>query len=164
MALLRRALRWLAAWTVGLLIVFEEWGWEPLQRALAELARLPLIGWIERRIAALPPYGALALFLVPSLSLLPIKLLALWLIGHGHSLLGLGVIVVAKVAGTAVVARLFSLTHATLMRLPWFARLYQRWTAWKDGLLEQVRQTWPWRASRVFKRVLQRRFARWRSG
>ena len=39
--------------------------------------------WVEGRIHQLPPYGALAIFLLPTLLLLPVKLLALWLIGQG---------------------------------------------------------------------------------
>jgi hypothetical protein len=87
----------------------------------------------------------LAIFLLPTLLLLPVKLLALWLIGHGKVLGGTLVILTAKVVGTAIVARLFNLTRDTLMQLAWFARLYTRWVAWKDALLAQVRASWPWR-------------------
>jgi len=156
-----RALKGLASAFLALLILFEEWGWEPLQRALAKLARLPLIGAIERRIAALPPYAALAVFALPSLLLLPVKLVALWLIGQGQAMLGALVIVVAKIAGTAIVARLFVLTRPALMRLAWFARIYTRWIVWKDTLLARVRASWPWRAARVLKRAVRRRWASW---
>jgi len=147
---------------LALLILFEEWGWEPLQRALARIAQLPVLAWVERRIAALPPYPALALFVLPSLALIPVKLLALWLISQGQKGLGLGVIVVAKVIGTAVVARLFALTRPALMRLQWFVDLYRRWTVWKEALLALVRASWAWRAGRIVKRALQRRWQRWR--
>ena len=49
MRLILRGLKTLASWILALLILFEEWGWEPLNRLLARLARLPLIGHIERR-------------------------------------------------------------------------------------------------------------------
>ena len=103
---------------VALVILFEEWGWEPLQRLLARLGRLPLLRQIEGLITRLPPKAALAVFLLPTLLLLPIKLLALWFIGNGHRLLGLLVIVAAKLVGTAVVARLFTLTRPALMTMP----------------------------------------------
>lgn len=45
----------------------------------------------------------------------------------------------AKLVGTSVVARLFALTQPALMTLPWFARLYARWSAWKTSLLEHTR-------------------------
>jgi hypothetical protein len=161
---LQRYVKRLLQWLIALALLFEEWGWEPLQRALARLARWPPIGALERHIGRLPPYAALALFIVPSLMLLPIKLLALWLIGRGHALAGLLVIVVAKVAGTAVVARLFFLTQPALMQVPWFARLYARWSAWKGGLMALARGSWPWRVSRVIQRAVRRRLARWRGG
>ena len=151
-------LKRLAAWPLALLILFEEWGWEPLQRGLAWLGRTLGLAWLENAIRRLPPYPALAVFLLPSLMLLPVKITALWLIGRGHAVLGAAVIVAAKVVGTAVVARLFSLTHDALMRLAWFARLYTRWTMWKDGLLAYVRASWPWRWGRWVKRRWQRQW------
>ncbi len=140
-------LRQLAGFLLALVILFEEWGWEALQALAERIGRWPPLRWLERRIAALPPWGALAVYFVPALALLPVKLGALWLVGSGHALAGLAVIVVAKVAGTALLARLFALTKPALMGLPWFARLYGRWREWKLALLASVR------ASRVWQRV-----------
>lgn len=161
---LLKGLGQLASWPLALLILFEEWGWEPLQRALVRLGKALGLERIEVRIRALPPYAALALFLLPSLLLLPIKLLALGLIAAGHVMLGTGVIIGAKLAGTAIVARLFTLTQPALMQLAWFARLYTAWTRWKDQLLAHVRQSWPWRWGRVVKRQWRRRWQEWRHG
>ena len=158
-----RLLKTLFGWTLALLILFEEWGWEPLQRALAWVGQLPGLRWLERRIQTLPPYGALAIFLLPTLLLLPVKLLALWLIGQGQVLGGTLVILTAKLAGTAIVARLFHLTRESLLQLAWFARLYTRWTVWKEALLAQVRASWPWRLGRVMKHRAQQRWARLRA-
>lgn len=158
------SLRALLLWPLALIILFEEWGWEPLQRLLAQLLHLPLVAWIEGRIAALPPYGALAVFIVPSLCLLPVKLLALWFIGQGHYVSGTLVIVVAKVAGTAIVARLFTLTRPALLTLPWFSRPYAHWVKWKNALIAQVRASRVWRSARVLKRKLRKRWARWSRG
>jgi len=149
--MLRRALKGLFHWAIALLILFEEWGWVPLANALARIGQLPAFRWIERSIRALPPYAALVVFLLPTLALLPVKLFALWLIGNGHRILGVAVIVAAKIAGTAIVARLFMLTQPALMQLPWFARLYVRWTAWKDALVARVRASAAWRAIRHAK-------------
>jgi hypothetical protein len=158
---LGRGLRHLGTGLVALVILFEEWGWEPLQRLLARLGRLPLLRQIEGLITRLPPKAALAVFLLPTLLLLPIKLLALWFIGNGHRLLGLLVIVAAKLVGTAVVARLFTLTRPALMTMPRFAAWYGRWTTWKDGVLLWVRQSAVWRTGRALKRLVRQRWARW---
>jgi hypothetical protein len=148
---------------LALIVLFEEWGWVPLQRLMATITRLPPLAWLERRIAALPPLGALVVFFVPALTLLPVKLLALWLLGQGQRMLGLLIIVLAKIVGTAVVARLFTLTQPALMRMPWFAQTYGRWSVWKEALLARVRASWAWRAGRVVNRRWRARWARWRA-
>jgi len=156
-------MRWLRAFfgtLLALLILFEEWGWEPLQRVLAKLAKLPPLAWLDRRIARLPPYGALAVFFVPALALVPVKIGALWLIGRGHAGLGLALIALAKLAGTAVLAHLFALTRPALMRLAWFARWHARWMAWKAGLLLRLRDSGPWRQAREVSRWLRERWRR----
>ncbi len=150
MSFLKRLLRGLFNLTLGpalaLVLIFEEWGWEPLQRVMARLARLPLWARMEALIVRLPPYAALMVFFVPALLLLPIKLLALYWIGRGHAVLGLLLVLSAKMMGTAAVARLFALTQPALMRMPWFARLYGRWKPWKDGLIAQLKCSGTWRA------------------
>ena len=160
----RRFVRGLWEWPLAVLILFEEWGWEPLQRVMARIGQWPGFRWIGRWIESLPPYGALALFALPTLALLPVKLLALFAISRGHALLGTLVIVAAKVAGTAIVARLFTLTQPALMRLAWFARLYERWSYWKGELLAWVRASAAWRWARAFKLAVRRRLRRFKPG
>jgi hypothetical protein len=145
-ALAWRWARALLRLVLALLILFEEWGWEPLQALMARLARLPVLRQIEAGIARLPPWAALVVFAVPALLLLPVKIAALWLVAQGQRVAGLAVIVVAKLVGTAVAARLFTLTQPALMRMAWFARLYARWTAWKEQLLTWVRGSALWRS------------------
>lgn len=144
LARLIHAFRTLGIWAVALLLLFEEWGWEYLAAILAWIGRLPGLRWIEGFIRRLPPYQALALFAIPALALLPVKLLALYWLGHGHPMLGVAVIIAAKVGGTALTARLFMLTQPTLMRLPWFARGFTAWMRWKTRVLDTVRQSRAW--------------------
>lgn len=154
MALIRRFLRGLLMAPLALLLLFEEWGWEPLARAVARLARLPLWAWIERKIQALPPWGALLVFGLPMLALLPVKLLAIYLLGSGQKLLGLAVLIGAKLLGTAIMARLFQLTQPTLMQYRWFATLYPRWKLWKDGIEAWIRASAIWQeAGRIKAKV-----------
>jgi len=150
-------MRWLRqafGFLVALVILFEEWGWEPLQAALERLARWPLLAWLERQLQRLPPHAALAVFALPALALLPVKLGALALISRGHALDGLLLIVAAKLIGTAIVARLFVLLQPALMQLGWFARGHARWTVWKAYWMERVRASAAWQAStRVLRRM-----------
>ncbi len=157
-----RALQRVAELLLALLILFEEWGWEPLQRAMAWLARAPLLRRVEAWIVRLAPGAALAVLLLPSLALVPVKLGALWLLARGQALLGLALIVVAKLVGTAVMARLFTLTRPALLRMPWFAAAYARWTDWKEALLARVRASAAWRAAGELRQRLRGRWDRLR--
>ena len=149
--LIKKILRGILLLPVLLVLLFEEWGWEPLARLFARLATLPLWAKLESDIKSLPPWAALLLFGVPVISLIPVKLLALYLFGRGHAALGITLVIATKITGTAVAARLFQLTEPAMMRLAWFARIYTPWKAWKDRVLTQVRQSAPWRAVREIK-------------
>ncbi|MDD0810038.1 hypothetical protein PSQ20_06800 [Curvibacter sp. RS43] len=148
---LLRALKNTLMAALALVLVFEEWGWDVLSGLLAWVARLPVLAWLERRIRSLPPWAALLTFALPALALLPVKLLALWLFGQGHAAWGLGLLLGAKLLGTAILARLFSLTQPALMQLAWFARWYPRWKVWKDRLLAWVRGSAVWQGARRVK-------------
>src|SRR5262245_10172380 len=63
---LRRALEFLLA----LVIVFEEWGWQPLAALLGRLARWRPWAAVEAVIIRLPPYVALVVFVLPTVLLL----------------------------------------------------------------------------------------------
>lgn len=153
-------LRWLVRVVLALLILFEEWGWEPLRRVFALLARLPVIRQLEVLLQRLPPRWAFVVLVLPSLLILPVKLLAVWLVAEGRLTLGVVVIVAAKLIGTALLAWLFQLIQPALMQLPWFARLHGRWTAWKAELLAWVRASAVWRTARAIKLRLKRLFRR----
>lgn len=148
----KKILRGLLLAPVALLLLFEEWGWAPLAAAFAALGRLPVWRRLERLIAGLPPWAALLAFGIPVLALIPIKLLALYLIGEGQLVMGVALVLSAKLAGTAIAARLFQLTQPALMQLEWFSRGYSAFKKWKDRMLRQVRTSLPWRAGRRFKR------------
>ena len=148
---IKKILRIILLAPVLLVLLFEEWGWEPLARFFARLAKLPLWAKLETAIKALPPWAALLVFGIPVIALIPVKLLALYLFSQGHAVLGLTLVIAAKITGTAVAARLFQLTEPALMRMAWFARIYTPWKAWKDRILTQVRQSAPWRAVRETK-------------
>lgn len=154
MKLLEKIFRNFLLAPVLLILLFEEWGWEPLLRAVKKLATLPFWAKLESAVAALPPWGALLAFAVPVLSLIPVKLLALLLFAQGHGVVGLTLVIAAKVLGTAMAARLFELTEPALMQLAWFARFYPTFKSWKNRLLAQVRQSALWRGVRLVKAQL----------
>lgn len=152
MRFIHRILKALLFSAVALFLLFEEWGWEPLAAVFAALGRLPVWRQLERLVVRLPPWAALLAFGVPVLALIPIKLLAVYLLGQGHLATGVGLILLAKLGGTALAARLFQLTQPALMQIQWFAKIYVPWKIWKDHKLRQVRSSLPWRWGRKLKR------------
>ncbi|EJL85499.1 hypothetical protein PMI16_03466 [Herbaspirillum sp. CF444] len=132
-------------YTAALLLLFEEWLWNASKRVLARLPLIPFIARLESWIGNFSPYAALAIFILPTLLLLPVKILALLSITHGHPTLGLAIIVTAKVLGTALVARLYALTQKALLTLPWFVRCHDAVLRFKDRMIAQLRATQAWR-------------------
>jgi len=86
----------------------------------------------------------------------PVKLVALWLIQDGRTSLGIAVIVVAKVVGTAFVGRLFVLVEAQLMTFAWFVRARAFWRSTRDRVMAALRQSVVWRSGRAVRRVARR--------
>jgi hypothetical protein len=148
---------------LALIIVFEEWGWRPLADLLGRLARWRPWAALEYAIARLPPYAALLAFVLPSLLLLPLKFLALFLIANRQFMLASVLFIAAKLVATGLVARLFALTQPALMQIGWFAWTYDTVMPWKEALTEHVRASWPWRVARLWKERLRRlAAAQWR--
>jgi hypothetical protein len=144
-------LRWLFTWLLALVILFEEWGWEPLQRLPRRIVLLLRLQKLEIWLQTLPPYAAFVALAVPSLMLLPAKLAAFALISKGHVIWGGMVFVAAKLIGTAVIARVFSIVQPSLMKLDWFARIYTAWKRWKDALLAKVCSTRAWQQAKALR-------------
>ncbi len=150
-----------AAWPIvrGLLlalaaivIFIEEWGWRPLSVMVARLGRWPPLGRLEARIRTAPRRVALLLFLAPALLLFPLKLVALWFIQEGRATLGISLVVLAKIVGTAIVGRLFVLLEQQLLTFPWFARALDWWQRTKARVMTALHGSTLWRTMRVLRR------------
>ena len=150
----------------ALVVLFEEWGWRPLAELLGFVARLRIVARLERWIAGLPPYGALLVFALPTTILFPVKLIGLWLLAKGQALAAGATLVVAKVASTALVARIFMLTKPALMRISWFAWAYGKFMPWKEEVFAKIRASWAWRYGRMVKTAMRleamRAWLRWK--
>ena len=83
----------------ALFIFVEEWLWVRMTAAMAWVTRWPVILWLEARLARLPAWAAVVCFFLPGLMLLPVKIGALFLMGRGHVITGVGVIVAGQSAG-----------------------------------------------------------------
>ncbi len=105
------------------------------------------------------------MFALPTAILLPVKLVAMWLLAKGQVATATATFVAAKIASTALVARIFVLTRSSLMQIGWFARAYTWFMPWKERLFAQIRASWVWRYGRMMKRrvslAIKRVWARW---
>lgn len=135
----------------AIIILLEDWLWDDLARLAAAIGRLPIFHQVESFITKLPPYWALAFFAVPSTLLIPVKLIALYFVAHGHALAGLLTVAAAKVAGTALVARLFTLTRPNLLRIAWFAWMYERFITFKTRVYGVIKATRAYRVAHQMK-------------
>jgi hypothetical protein len=123
----------------AMVLLVEEWCWDTGMRLTRAFARWPALAALEGRVRTLPPYGALCVFMLPGLLLLPVKVLALVAIAHGHALSGIATIVLAKIGGAAVVAWLYVLTVPTLLAVGWFARCHGWFMGAKARCLDVLR-------------------------
>ena len=112
------------SWLAAVVFLIEEAIWDWTAALMARLGAVRLVHAVEKHIAAFPPRWALLTFLLPSLILIPAKLIGLHAITAGHWLIGSTVFIIAKLLGVALFSRIFNLTRPALMQLGWFARLY----------------------------------------
>lgn len=141
---------------VALLLLFEEWCWDFGARIAAAIGAWPPLRALEERVRRLPPYVALVAFVLPGLLLFPVKVLALVAIARGHPASGILTLVVAKLGGAAVVARLYVLTLPSLLALAWFARCHAWFVRLKDRSIAFLRASDTWRRARRLAQALRR--------
>ncbi len=146
---------------LGAWLAFIEWLWVPLNTFIRRLTRWKFFRAIERGVGKLPPYAALALFLVPMLLLLPLKFLGLYLLAHGKRLLGLSVFIVGKIIGTGLAAWIYNLTEPALSRLAWFVKVRAWFMRVKAAIYERIRTNAIYRYTRRKIHTLRASMSRW---
>lgn len=144
----------------ALVLLFEDWCWDVGGRLAAAVGAWPPLRALEERVRALPPYVALAAFVLPGLLLFPVKVLAVVAIAHGHPVSGIATLVAAKIGGAAVVARLYVLTLPSLLALAWFARCHAWFFRLKERCFAYVRASRTFIHARRLAHVLRRQAAR----
>jgi hypothetical protein len=146
--------RWLFAplvYLAALLLLLEDWLWDLGARLMSKWAGWPPLHRLETWLRGLRPAAALAVFVLPALLLFPIKVLALFAMARGHALLGVLVILLAKLAGAAAVARIYLLTRPTLLTIGWFAATLDWFLPLKERWIERLKASAAWQQLRVLK-------------
>ena len=106
---------------LAIVFLIEAWLWRHLGPIVAWIvAWLPLRA-VKARLAGiirkLPPAATLIVFVVPVVTLFPLKVLGLWLLAHKYWIAASGVLVFAKLVGVAVTAFVFEVTRPKLLQL-----------------------------------------------
>jgi hypothetical protein len=148
--MLRRALTNALLLCAALVLLFEEWFWDRTAAGFARLSRLPAFGALEAWIRARPRGQALALYAAPVLVIYPCKALALVAMGAGYVSGGVAAFVLAKLAATALFARLYQLTEPAIVQYTWVRR-------GRDAFLHLRMRLHHWLNTRPFYRHVRER-------
>lgn len=99
------------------IMVWEEAFYKPVNALGQYLGRHPSLRAIQVKISNVPPFAALAIFIVPVVTLFPFKMAGLWLLSQGHPILGGAIFASAKVVGAALFTRIFTLTENSIRKI-----------------------------------------------
>jgi hypothetical protein len=149
--------------------LLEAWVWDHGRTVIA--AAVSRVPWQRLRagakdlIAPLPPEGTLAVFAVPVVLLLPLKITVVWLVLKGAWCSAMALLAVAKLFGLALSAFAFDICRDKLLLIPTFRKVYERVLAvrqWAkdllDPLVESLRQQIRERLAFIERRRTGRRF------
>lgn len=146
---LKRGLELVFVPIAAAIVFFEQVLIKYLNVAMAAFARLPPVARFEAWLTSLPPYGALATFVGPSILILPIKILAVGFATHRHFSMALGTLIVGKILATAIVARLYRILRPKLMTIAWFAWADTTFFYWRDRAYAFVRSLPAWQTAKA---------------
>lgn len=93
---------------------------------------------IRKSIERLGPYPSLFLLAVPAVTVEPLKLVAIAVAGKGHWIGGTAMIVACYAVSLLVVERLFLIVKPKLLTIPWFARIWRRFTWVRTACLAAI--------------------------
>jgi hypothetical protein len=130
---------------LAMVFLIEAWLWDRLEPIVARIVALVpfvrlkamLAGWI----AALPPAGTLVLLALPAAVVLPLKMLAFWLMATGEWIEGVGVFVFAKSGAIGTTAFVFDAGRHKLLQIGWFRVIYNYviWLReWAHALVDPI--------------------------
>lgn len=123
--------------TATAILLFEEFVWYALLALMTKIGHLPVFKQIEAWMGTLGKWGSLALFAIPAVSLFPVKIFAMWLMGAHHPFLGAATFILAKVVGTALFARIYTVTEPKIMQ-------FERLRKWRDAFLRLRKKLHDW--------------------
>ena len=97
---------------------------------------------IHRFLDRLGPYQSLLILAIPLAIVEPLKLVALIVVGGGHFIAGVLVMICAYAGSLFITERLFVVLKPKLLTLPWFALAWQWFLTVRDKFIYWLRRTW----------------------
>lgn len=97
---------------------------------------------IHRFLDRLGPYQSLLILAIPLAIVEPLKLVALIVVGGGHFIAGVLVMICAYAGSLFITERLFVVLKPKLLTLPWFALAWQWFLTVRDKFIYRLRRTW----------------------
>ena len=94
---------------------------------------------LRRSIERLSPYPPLLIVAVPLAIAEPLKVAAMFVLGGGHWMVGIIVIICAYATSLFITERLFVIVKPNLLKLPWFAAAWSWFVAVRDKALRWLR-------------------------
>jgi hypothetical protein len=148
----------------ALVFLFEEWLWTGFLHLFAWLGRFGLLRWVDARLLRLSPATALIILCIPIVFLFPVKVAGLWMIAKGSFFTGCLVMLAAKIASTALIARIFLTCRPQLLQMQWFARLYALTCAFRDRIHRWMAQQPAWHDAKRLVRHIRNTVRAWTRG
>lgn len=133
--------------TLAAIFLIEAWLWEYVGGFLRWLYDIiPLAALkaaLARGLDKLPAPLALVIFVIPIILLEPLKVVAIWLLGHHHIVWGVLTFCFAEAFTAGIIAFLFDALRDKLLSMPWFFKLYEwvlKVNAWAHGLVRPYKE------------------------
>src|SRR5215468_906199 len=143
---MRRVLRPILVF-LAIIFLIEAWLWDRLEPVVARIvAIIPLArlkAELARRIDKLPPIGTLVLLALPAGVVLPLKMLAFWLMATGAWIEGVVVFAFAKLGAIGTTAFIFDTGRDKLLQIDWFRIIYNYFVwlcQWAHALVDPIAQ------------------------
>lgn len=146
---------------LAVILIIEEWLWDGLSAFGHFLIGLLRLDDFERWLSQVSPNVALVAFMVPVLIVTPINLFALGLLAHGLILQGILLEIVAKLLGTLLVSRVFTLTKNQLLSFRLLAVIYSTVMRWLNWAHQKITDTTVYKLAKALKLQLKSIISGW---
>src|ERR1700733_15769790 len=97
---------------------------------------------LHRLLNRLGPYQSLLILAIPLTIVEPLKLVALFVVGEGHFVAVVLIMIFAYAGSLFVTERLFLVLKPKLLTLSWFAAAWHWFVTVRDKLIYWLRRTW----------------------